>query len=329
MGYKISIIVPVYKVERYLENCIESILNQTFGDFELILVDDGSPDKCGLICDDYAKKDSRIKVIHKNNEGLSAARNSGIQIARGEYIAFVDSDDSINKNMYETLYNTAIKNESDIVICDYENVYEDKKVNQNIEKKISIIENLSNIEALNRLYEANGVVYVVAWNKLYKRRLFEDLRYDKGRLHEDEFIIHKLLYISKTITYIPLKLYYYTQRNDSITGNKNIKNEIDVLTALKERLEFMNKNNIEELMPKSAKVYAYNFFKIYYNIKNNYKDSKYKLYLLRKDYIKVLGIVLKNIDYNWKEKTLLIAFAINPYLYDLYTNKVCNIEQNI
>ena len=118
MDCKISIIVPVYKVERYLENCIESIINQTFKDFELILVDDGSPDRCGLICDNYAKKDERIKVIHKKNEGLSAARNSGIQIAKGEYIAFVDSDDCINKNMYETLYDTAIENKSDIVVCD-------------------------------------------------------------------------------------------------------------------------------------------------------------------------------------------------------------------
>ena len=326
MDCKISIIVPVYKVERYLENCIESIINQTFKDFELILVDDGSPDRCGLICDNYAKKDERIKVIHKKNEGLSAARNSGIQIAKGEYIAFVDSDDCINKNMYETLYDTAIENKSDIVVCDYKNIYENNEEYENISEKISLIENLTNMEALNRLYELDGVIYVVAWNKLYKRHLFEKFKYDKGRLHEDEFIIHKLLYNSKIITYVPLKLYYYTQRNDSITGKKNIKNKLDVLDAFRERLKFMDKNNLKKLAKKSSKVYIKYFFDTYYDIKNNHKDSKDKLYLLRRDYIKVLYIVLKNIDYNWKEKILLVIFAINPYLYEVYTNKLCNIE---
>ena len=121
---KISIIVPVYNVERYLGKCINSILNQTFADFELILVDDGSTDRSGYICDDYKKKDNRIKVIHKENGGLSSARNAGLDIAKEKYIGFVDSDDFINKNMYEFLYKDIKVNNSDIAICDYEEVYE-------------------------------------------------------------------------------------------------------------------------------------------------------------------------------------------------------------
>ncbi|MFZ3577233.1 glycosyltransferase family 2 protein, partial [Virgibacillus sp. DJP39] len=134
MDYKLSIIVPVYKVEQYLAKCIDSILNQTYKDFELILVNDGSPDNCSDICDSYMKKDNRIKVIHKANGGLSSARNAGIQIARGEYIGFVDSDDFIHRRMYEVLYKNAFKYLSDIVVCDYSQVQEGEKY---IEKEIN------------------------------------------------------------------------------------------------------------------------------------------------------------------------------------------------
>lgn len=324
MNCKISIIVPVYKVEKYLENCIRSILNQTFKDFELILVDDGSPDKCGLICDKYTKEDSRIKVIHKENEGLSSARNSGIEIARGEYITFVDSDDYINKFMYEIMYNTADKSKSDIVICDYKNVYHYEVNASIIVNYQNKVENLTNIQVLNRLYEADCITYIVAWNKLYKRELFEGIRYDKGRTHEDEFIIHKLLYRSNIITYIPEKLYYYMQRSDSIMAKRNYRNKLDKLAAIKERLEFMYNYNLDYLIMKTSQKYIYHFFKIYYDIKNNYENSKYILLSMRKDYEKVLKIILKNGDCYWKEKILLIAFAINPYLYELYTKKGCN-----
>lgn len=323
---EISIIVPVYNVEKYISRCIESIINQSFSSFELILVDDGSPDSCGEICDYYAKKDSRIKVIHKQNEGLSSARNSGIEVAKGEYIAFVDSDDYIHRDMYKNLYDAAIKNKSDIVVCDYKKVYDSYEIDENIKLKPYESKNMTNIEALNKLYESDKGIYIVAWNKLYKKTIFNELRYNNGRIHEDEFIIHKLLYNSKVITYINLELYYYFQRPDSIMGQKGLKSKIDIITAFKERMEFMYINNLHDLTKKSAKVYAYYFFEIYYNIKKNYNDSKDKLYLLRKDYIKVLYIVLRSIDYNWKEKMLLVIFVINPYLYEVYTNKLCNIE---
>lgn len=322
MKCKISIIVPVYKVEQYIDDCIKSILSQTLKDFELILVNDGSPDKCGLICDMYSKKDSRVRVIHKNNEGLSAARNSGIEVAKGEYLAFVDSDDYISKYMYEKLYNTAVENKSDIVICNYESVHYTHKLNYELLEHVDKVENMSNIQALNKLYETNGVAYIVAWNKLYKKELFDNIRYDKGRVHEDEFIIHKLLYNSNIITYIPDKLYYYRQREGSITSIDNKKNRVDKLAAFKERLEFMYEKNIDYLVKKTAQKYIYHFFEIYYSIKNNYDSKNYnELVLLRKDYNKVLHIVLKNIDCNWKEKILLVVFAINPYLHELYRNK--------
>lgn len=318
MSYKISVIVPVYKVEEYLDRCINSILNQTFKKFELILVDDGSPDKCGLICDKYAQKDSRIKVIHKDNEGLSAARNSGIEIAKGEYIAFVDSDDYIDKRMYEELYNVAINNKSDIVICDYQKIYSNNESDNCKSVNTYKVENLSKTQALSRLYDADSSAYIVAWNKLYKKSLFDKLRYPIGRLYEDEFITYKLLYYSNNITYLPLKLYYYMQREGSITSSKKeSKERLDVIVAFKERLEFIYENDINYLGKETAQKYIYYLFSIYYNIKDNYKDSSDKLYLLRKDYKKILHIVLRYIDCTWKEKIALIVFAVNPYLHEL------------
>ena len=211
---EVSIIVPVYNVEKYLENCIQSILNQTFKNFELILVDDGSTDNSGKICDIYEKKDSRIKVIHKDNGGLSSARNAGIDIAGSKYIGFVDSDDSIHPKMYEVLYNLIEKYKSDISCCNYKYTYDIS--NQNHEElNLNEVIEMSNIESIEKLYDKDlGVKLVVAWNKLYHKRLFDNIRYKVGRLHEDEFMAHRILYNSKKITYVDNELYYYLQEKE-------------------------------------------------------------------------------------------------------------------
>ena len=156
---KISIIIPIYNLEKYLDKCIKSILNQTFKDFELILVNDGSTDKSGVICDNYKKVDDRIVVIHKENGGTSSARNIGIDIARGKYIGFVDGDDYIHENMYYELYENLIKNNSDISICKFVRVYDNSEMkfsNNNL-----LEENYSNIEALKELYKENAVDFIV------------------------------------------------------------------------------------------------------------------------------------------------------------------------
>lgn len=150
---KISIIVPAYKVEKYIDRCINSILNQTFVDFELILVDDGSPYRCGAIFDNYSKIDKRIKVINKKNEGLAEARNAGIKVATGEYIAFVDSDDFINKNMYKALYDNAIKYDADISMCQFKYIYPDDVIDENSEFYSGEVLIYNNIQALEMLYK--------------------------------------------------------------------------------------------------------------------------------------------------------------------------------
>ena len=169
----ISVIVPVYNVEKYLEKCIDSILSQTFKNFEIILVDDGSTDSCGIICDEYERLDNRVKVIHKINGGLSSARNSGLEIASGEYVAFVDSDDWIDKNMYQELYNEAKKNNADIVQCKFIKAKDENVSIYNNE--FNEVEVIGNLDALCNLYNERCIETVVTWNKLYKRYLFNDI----------------------------------------------------------------------------------------------------------------------------------------------------------
>lgn len=219
MNPKISIIVPVYKVERYLEKCINSILNQTFKDFELILVDDGSPDRCGEICDNYAKKDNRIIVIHKENGGVSDARNVGLDIATGEYIGFVDSDDWIEKDMYENLYDKCKKEQSDIGII---GVHELSEYDNYTYEYIPVKE-----EFLSILKRAH------VWNKIFKKELFlkNSFRFKKGTAYEDLELVPKLFMNSRKVSIISSVGYYYLQRQDSIVHQKDSKIILDFLLA--------------------------------------------------------------------------------------------------
>lgn len=316
---EISIIVPVYNVEKYLENCIESILNQTFKDFELILVDDGSTDNSGKICDIYEKKDSRIKVIHKNNGGLSSARNTGLDIACGKYVGFVDSDDSIHPKMYEVLYNLIEKYKSDISCCNYKYTYDIS--NQNHEElNLNEVIEMSNIEAIEKLYDKDlGVRLVVAWNKLYHKRLFENIRYEIGRIHEDEFIAHRILYRCKKIVYINNELYYYLQRKDSIMSKKSNKNSVDAFLAKSDRMRFCSNIELYNISNRLTQEYEYKFLKLYFEIEES-NDYRKNIFLreLRKDLIFNFSIILKSKEKSLKEKIWWIGFAINPKIYRFY-----------
>ncbi len=209
-------------------------------------MNDGSTDSCGEICDKYKKLDDRIIVIHKVNGGLSSARNAGIDIARGEYIGFIDSDDYIHEKMYEILYNNAITYNSDIVICKKRNVYEEEKNEQNYKINEFNIKQISNIEALKKLYEVR-TTFVYAWNKLYKRNLFENLRYPDGKIYEDEFITPKLIYKSNIITYVESELYFYLQRKGSIVNQKFNVKKFDKVDALEDNVNYFKLNKEKEI----------------------------------------------------------------------------------
>lgn len=221
----ISIIVPVYNVEKYLDKCVKSILIQTFEDFELILVDDGSKDRSGVMCDEYAKLDPRIKVIHKENGGLSSARNAGIDIALGEFLGFVDSDDYIEADMYEMLYDNLKRENADISICCKYDCYKDKPLS--INKENYCVFNTE--EALYSLCE--GKFGVSACDKLYSRKLFDEVYYPENRTAEDAFIIVDLLLKCKVVVMTTKQKYYHYHREGSISSERSIENCIDAMEA--------------------------------------------------------------------------------------------------
>jgi len=228
----ISVVVPIYNVEQYLEKCINSIRNQTYKNLEIILVNDGSTDNCGTICDQYASIDSRIKVIHKKNGGLSDARNKGIDIAKGDFLAFIDSDDTVMSEMMEKLYKRIETDQSDMAFCGYLRINQDGII---VESVTLPDMTLSGFDALKTSYANKGVLYTVAWNKLYKRKLFETIRYPLGKYHEDEFTTYRVIDQCETISIINDALYLYVQRENSITGEAFSVRRLDGIEASYER----------------------------------------------------------------------------------------------
>ena len=233
---EVSIIVPVYQVERYLPQCVESILAQTFPDFELILVDDGSKDGSGQICDEYAGRDSRVQVVHQQNGGLSAARNRGLELAGGAYFMFVDSDDFIEPTMVECLYESLLREDADVAACNFLYFYEDDRA-RDFSTALPY-EVLSGWEIFyERKNDRSYGFWTIACNKLYKKSAFPRLRFRVGRFHEDEFWANDLYQRDIRVVAIPQCLYHYRQRSSSITATPNLQRNFDILDALYERME--------------------------------------------------------------------------------------------
>lgn len=238
----ISIIIPVYKVESYLKKCIESVINQSYRNLQIILVDDGSPDNCGKICDEYCAKDSRIEVIHKPNGGLSDARNVGISKAKGEYIGFVDSDDYIEKSMFSDLYNLLIEHDADVSICNFYVVENDKLILKN---KNADIKEYDKIEILQEiLLDKNIQSY--AWNKLYKRSLFENITYPLGKKYEDIGTTFYLLEKCNKVVVTGKPEYYYITREDSIVNNNSENTVIDYIDLIIQRYNYVQEKYAHE-----------------------------------------------------------------------------------
>ncbi len=238
----ISLIIPVYKVEKYLEKCIQSVINQTYENLQIILVDDGSPDNCGKICDEYAKKDHRIEVIHKSNGGLSDARNKGLEIAKGEYIGFVDSDDYIEADMYEVLYNLLKQYNADVSICNFYTVSQGKISIKNADNGIN---EYNRIEILKEiLLDKNIQSY--AWNKLYKKELFDEIKYPIGKKYEDIGTTFYLLEKCNKVVVTGKSEYYYINRQDSIVNNVTESTITDYIELIMQRYDYIEEN-IKEL----------------------------------------------------------------------------------
>ncbi len=276
----ISVIVPIYKVEKYLDRCINSIINQTYHNLEILLVDDGSPDNSGKICDEYAQKDKRIKVIHKQNGGLSDARNAALKIAQGDYIGFVDSDDYIKEDMFETLFRLSEENNAEISIVSYYELIEDRLISVRDSGELQIMDK---IEAIKELL-IDTKIQSYAWNKLFKKELFNGITFPTGKNFED--IATTLILFEKCNKVVLLEepKYYYIRRNDSIVGIRNYKTYYDYLEVIKDKYFYL-KDKYPEIEVYNAYNFVINMIWVYtiivaYGIQDLYPkyNESYKLF---------------------------------------------------
>ncbi|MBQ6787622.1 MAG: glycosyltransferase [Lachnospiraceae bacterium] len=255
----ISVIVPIYKVEKYLNKCVDGIINQTYTNLEIILVDDGTPDNCGAICDEYAEKDSRIKVIHKSNGGLSDARNVAIDIMQGKYVTFIDSDDYIGTEYIQCMYEALKNTDSDLAICEYAYVREDgTMINRPCNnKKVQVFnQERALYELLNMKKYSNS-----AWGKLYKSEHFSDVRYPKGRLYEDVPTTYKLFMKSAKIAFCANVQYYYLFREAAISKQKFTPARMDGVIFAEEMVK-----EVTNKYPSLKKIGECRLFDAYYSV---------------------------------------------------------------
>lgn len=248
----ISVIVPVYKVEAYLPACVDSILAQTFCDFELILVDDGSPDACGEMCDQYARQDARIRVIHQENGGLSAARNAGLDIAQGNYITFVDSDDMVAPDFLEVLYASLERSNAAVACCCFQSFEDDvppRRHNAEIHSKT-----MTGHAAVLSVYNATGDVSVTAWGKLFQKELLRDRRFPIGKIHEDQALIPVVLCNAATVVTVDAELYYYRDRPGSIMNKAFSEKRFDNMEGIDGCIRYFQEEGYHDLVAAAKRV---------------------------------------------------------------------------
>lgn len=306
MMSEISVIVPVYKVEKYLARCIDSILSQTLTAFDLILVDDGSPDSSGLICDEYAAKDRRITVIHQENAGLSAARNAGIEwsFAHEEckWLTFIDSDDWIHPLYLEVLYNAVVRDNTNVSIGQLSWTY-----GEPLPETINLT---TEVQTPHDYYLKDDVNATVAVAKLYHKTCFEGVRYPVGKLHEDEFVTYRILFNLDRVSVIDQLIYAYYQNDESIMNRKWNPSRLVRIDALEEQIQFFLDRGDDDIARQRSEALLYNMAyyqdNIYENCDLSAREKRYYLRLLRK---KLRSYLIKYKDQNW------VSFRNNRTLY--------------
>ncbi len=323
---KITVIVAVYNIEKYLDNCIKSIINQNYKNLQILLIDDGSTDSSGEICDKYAKLDERIEVIHKKNGGLADARNVGMSLAKGKYISFIDGDDYIYPTFYMNLYNLIVKYDADISECDFLRVNEDDienieeiilKENEKLKIRHEIIDNK---EAVCELFGTRLQPYVkkvVVWNKLYNSKVLSDIQFPFGKLHEDEYTTYKILYNSTKIVSTNKVLHGYIQTKNSIMRREIKQKRIDDnLDAYIQSSNFFKEKNEPEIEMKCRRRYLENCIELSGKVlKSDNKEKQTQLEGIKDKFISNYDKYIKDIIfYNSEEReTRIIQIIIEAY----------------
>ena len=316
----ISIIVPVYKVELLLERCVDSILGQTFRDFELILVDDGSPDYSGRICDEYARKDSRVLVIHQQNGGLSAARNAGIDWvfanSDSQWLTFVDSDDWIREDCLQKLYDAAMEHDCSLSVCGFYRTAGEAFPEEAGGETTCL--------SADDFYcgQLADIIPVSAWGKLYHRTLFRDLRYPVGKLHEDEFTTYLTVYASGKVAVTTSRMYAYYQNLEGITLSKWNPRRLDALEAMEQQMEYAGNKGNDRFLRKASDSYVWAAALQAEQLSKD-PDTKIKysseLAFLRKELKRILKDGLNGCRYPFNRENLLLYEMVYPvkWMWDL------------
>lgn len=303
MSSLVSIIVPVYNVEKYLARCIDSLINQTYKNLEIILVNDGSPDNSGTICDEYAAKDNRVQVVHKNNGGLSSARNAGLDICTGEYVCFIDSDDFISAYFVEYMLEKMVTYNCEIVKCSFVKGTKNAFVGEDVENDECLV--ISGNEATySRHYS------VIACDKMYKSSLFKNVRFPLVKKNEDEAIYYQLAYAVKSVCITKRVLYYYFMSDNSIMRNDK-EQDFTFMEIFRDRIQFFKQLNESELCSKSYCKYLLSLLYVYSYSKFR-KINADNCKMLHSEIKIVISHILKSKHSGLFFKTIALIFKFAP-----------------
>lgn len=315
----ISIIIPVYQVERYLDRCLQSVISQTYKDLEIILIDDGSTDNSGLMCDKYSEMDRRIKVIHQNNQGLAAVRNMGIKNCTGEFITFIDSDDYVDLNYCGELFQMIQESGADLSICDCDMVYEYDQRSKNINKNSISRSTFTTEQALKELFYQRSFDTSVC-GKLYRKELFSNTRFPDGKLYEDLATVYRLFYGCKKIAYTSHTKYYYLQRTDSIVGSSFNENKMDSIEFVEEMCDSVKQNYPACYTASLCRLVSANF-NIYFKIPGDKDEFEYCRSQIETNIRKHRGTVISDKEARPKARIACLltylGFPALRFLWDL------------
>lgn len=316
MNPQVSIIVPVYNEEEYLKVCVDSLLNQDIESFEIILVDDGSTDRSGVICDDYAERDKRVKVIHKRNGGLSSARNEALNIAKGNYIGFVDGDDYISENMYKLLTKSMKEDGCDISVC---NINLKSKNNDDVPYHKNAKDEQFSREAAMKELLTNTILTFSVCNKLFKKSVFSGLHFKEGIIFEDMDIVYKLFHRARKISYLSTPLYNYRYNENSILRRPFALKRVDEFYVRKEMYVFYQQH-----YPEIADLVYFHLCiagsKLYNLVNRGFKEKSPEYHFLIKQEKSKLARLLWRKDVSPKVKLKIMALIISPKKYHYFMN---------
>lgn len=302
----ISIIVPVYNSEKYLHRCMESILAQTFKDFEVILINDGSTDNSGGLCDQYKQSDDRVKVIHQSNQGQAAARNNALDLARGDFIGFVDSDDFIHPQMYEILLNNAMQYNANISIGGCCSIIEPKVEKSEISHVYG--KTWTGKEYLRyALLSKESMKMWILCDKIFRRECFSEIRMPEGRIYEDNAVVYRLIYESDIIVDCNAPLYYYCYNPQSTVNQKFQRKHMDWLLVLQEMIEYFEQRHDQLLLNKVNQSYLFSLEDMYRKVHCNLKDKELEADLKRK----------LAFQYHKEKKKYHISIKTHPGLFEV------------